>query len=60
MASLMNLALVAGSLQSKYLNEIFVVGRGSYADLPFIMIWALAIGFFVPLLAILAFGRRLR
>jgi hypothetical protein len=60
MASLMNLALVAGSLQSKYLNEIFVVGRGSYADLPFIMIWAIGIGFFVPLLAILAFGRRLR
>ncbi len=26
MASLMNLALVAGQLQTKYLNEIFVVG----------------------------------
>ena len=30
MASLMNLALVAGQLQTKYLNEIFVVGRGQY------------------------------
>ncbi len=49
-----------GSLQTKYLNEIFVVGRGSYENLPYIMIWAIAIGFFVPLAAILAFGRRLR
>jgi BT1 family len=60
MASLMNLALVAGSLQTKYLNEIFVVGRGSYENLPHIMIWAIGLGFFVPLAAILAFGRRLR
>jgi MFS family permease len=60
MASLMNLALVAGALQTKYLNEIFVVSRGVYDSLPYIMIWAIAIGFFVPLAAILAFGRRLR
>ena len=33
MASLMNLALVAGQLQTKYLNQIFVVGRGNYAEL---------------------------
>jgi len=60
MASLMNLALLAGALQTKYLNEIFVVSRGAYENLPYIMIWAIAIGFFVPLAAILAFGRRLR
>jgi hypothetical protein len=60
MASLMNLALVAGALQTKYLNEIFVVSRGAYENLPYIMIWAIAIGFIVPLAAILAFGRRLR
>jgi MFS family permease len=60
MASLMNLALVAGALQTKYLNEIFVVDRGAYENLPYIMIWAIAIGFLVPLAAILAFGRRLR
>jgi MFS family permease len=60
MASLMNLALVAGSLQTKYLNEVFVVSRGSYENLPYIMIWAIGIGFVVPLAAILAFGRRLR
>jgi hypothetical protein len=51
---------VAGALQTKYLNEIFVVSRGDYANLPYIMIWAIAIGFIVPLAAILAFGRRLR
>ncbi len=60
MASLMNLALVAGALQTKYLNEIFVVSRGSYENLPDIMIWAIAIGFCVPIAAILVFGRRLR
>jgi hypothetical protein len=60
MASLMNLALVAGALQTKYLNEIFLVDRGSYANLPYIMAWSIGIGFFVPLLAIFAFGRRLR
>ena len=31
MASLMNIALVASQLQTKYLNDIFVVGRGQYA-----------------------------
>ena len=33
MASLMNVALVAGQLQTKYLNLLFEVDRGSYADL---------------------------
>jgi hypothetical protein len=60
MASLMNLALVAGALQTKYLNEIYVVSRGSYENLPYIVSWAIAIGFIVPLMAIFAFGRRLR
>jgi len=59
MASLMNLALVAGALQTKYLNEIFVVGRGAYENVPYILAWAIAIGFVVPLAAIFAFGRRL-
>ena len=30
MASFMNLALVAGQLQTKYLNQIFVVERGAH------------------------------
>ena len=33
MASLMNMALVAGQLQTKYLNQLFVVGRGDYSEL---------------------------
>src|SRR5262249_24567320 len=33
MASLMNTALIAGQLQTKYLNQIFIIGRGDYADL---------------------------
>jgi hypothetical protein len=60
MASLMNLALIAGTLQTKYLNEIFPVARGSYENLPYIMMWTIGIGFFLPLAAIFAFGRRLR
>jgi MFS family permease len=60
MASLMNLALVAGALQTKYLNEIFVVSRGSYDSLPYIMMCVIAIGFVVPLATIFAFGRRLK
>lgn len=60
MASLMNLALVAGALQTKYLNEILVVGRGDYGNLPYIVGICLIIGFLVPLTAIFAFGRRLQ
>jgi BT1 family len=58
MASLMNVALVAGALQTKYLNYLFEVGRGSYADLPALTIAAVTIGFIVPVVGILAFGKR--
>jgi hypothetical protein len=58
MASLMNLALVAGSLQTKYLNQIFVVGRGEYSELAPLMIWATGLGFIIPVMAIVLFGRR--
>jgi hypothetical protein len=58
MASLMNLALVAGQLQTKYLNEIFVVGRGEYAELGPLMIWVVAIGFVLPVGVIALFGRK--
>lgn len=60
MASLMNLALVAGTLLTKYLNLIFPVDRGDYAHMPEITIAAVALGLVVPLTAIVAFGRRLR
>jgi len=40
MASLMNLALVAGQLGTKYLNLLFPVQRGDYAELGVLMIVA--------------------
>ena len=58
MASWMNIALVAGALQTKYLNILFEVGRGSYADLAALTIAAVTIGFVVPVAGILAFGKR--
>jgi hypothetical protein len=59
-ASLMNLALQAGALQTKYLNLIFQVDRGSYANLPTLTVVAMAIGFLLPVVAIALFGRRVR
>jgi hypothetical protein len=58
MASLMNLALVAGQLQTKYLNQVFTVGRGDYADLGILLIVATALGVIIPVAAIVAFGRK--
>jgi hypothetical protein len=60
MASLMNLALVAGGLLTKYLNLIFPVGRGDFANLPALVVVAMVISLVMPLSAILAFGRRVR
>jgi hypothetical protein len=58
MASFMNLALVAGQLQTKYLNQLFVIERGSYDALGALLIAATALGFLIPAVAILLFGRR--
>jgi hypothetical protein len=58
MASLMNLALVAGQLQTKYLNQIFVVGRGSYGELGLLLVTAATLGFLIPIAVIALFGRR--
>jgi MFS family permease len=58
MASLMNLALVAGQLQTKYLNDIFVVGRGQYTQLGPLLIWAVALSFIIPVAAVILFGKR--
>ena len=58
MASLMNLALVASQLQTKYLNEVFVVGRGEYTQLGPLLIWAVVISFVIPVTAIALFGKR--
>jgi MFS family permease len=58
MASLMNVALVASQLQTKYLNEVFVVSRGHYAELAPLLISAVALGFIIPISAIVVCGRR--
>src|SRR4029079_16360615 len=58
MVSLMNIALVASQLQTKYLNDIFVVGRGQYAQLGPLLIWAVALSFIIPVAAIVLFGKR--
>ena len=58
MASLMNTALVAGQLQSKYLNQIFVISRGEYGELGLLLITATVIGLVIPLATIAVLGRR--
>ncbi|MGI9414756.1 MAG: hypothetical protein ACR2PM_13865, partial [Hyphomicrobiales bacterium] len=58
MASFMNLALSAGQLQTKYFNQVFEVTRGQYDDLPLLIVAVVAVGFVVPVAAILLFGRR--
>ncbi|WP_273511805.1 hypothetical protein [Phreatobacter oligotrophus] len=58
MASLMNLALVAGQLQTKYLNHIFTVNRGHYGELGDLLITATVIGFVVPVAVILLLRKR--
>ncbi len=60
MASFMNLALVAGQLQSKYLNILLPVDRGQYDNLLALMLCAVVIGFVVPFTVILWLGRRVR
>jgi hypothetical protein len=59
MASLMNLALVAGQLGTKYLNLIYPVQRGDYGELGVLLLTAAALGFIIPMAAIVLFGRRI-
>ncbi len=59
MASLMNMALVAGQLQTKYLNHVFVVERGAYGELGLLLVIVTILGFAIPVLVILALGRRI-
>ncbi len=58
MASLMNLALVAGQLQTKYLNQLFLVGRNEYGELGALMIVVATLSLLIPVAAIALFGRR--
>jgi len=67
MASLMNIALSAGGLLSKYLNQIFVITRevkesntvvtvANYDDLGMLLWVVIIAGFIVPILTILKFN----
>lgn len=58
MASLMNMALVAGQLQTKYLNQVFIVGRGVYDELGLLLVIVAILSFVMPVAAIILFGRR--
>lgn len=58
MASLMNMALSASQLGTRYLYYIFPIARGSYENVGAVLIWSLVIGMVVPLLAILVFLRK--
>jgi MFS family permease len=58
MASLMNIALVAGQLQTKYLNEVYVVTRGQYGNLAPLLNWSVGLSFVIPVAVIMLFGRR--
>ena len=60
MASFMNLALVAGQLQTKYLNMAFPVARGSYGLLPGLTVVVTLIAFVLPMAVILGLGKRIR
>ena len=67
MASLMNIALSAGGLLSKYLNKFFVITRevkendivttvANYDDLGMLLWVAIVVGFIVPIVTILKFN----
>jgi BT1 family len=60
MASLMNLALVAGSLATKHLNIAFGIDKGAYGQLPALVSVVAVVGLIVPLAAVLWFGPELR
>lgn len=67
MASLMNIALSAGGLLSKYLNQVFTISReikendivvtaANYSDLGVLLWVAIVLGFVVPMITILKFN----
>lgn len=53
MAAFTNLALSASSLGTNYLNEVFVVQRGQYAELGPLMIAAIMIGLVIPIVTVI-------
>lgn len=60
MTSLMNLALNAGTLLTKYLNIYLPVERGLYANIPDLMILSTILSIVIPLVIIYLFRKPLR
>jgi hypothetical protein len=51
---------VAGQLQTKYLNNIFVVHRGDYSEIGPLLITVALLSFVLPIAAIAIFGRKIK
>ena len=60
MAAFTNLALSASSLGTNYLNQIFIVERGGYAELGHLMMTAALIGLILPIATVLLVNARKR
>ena len=57
MAAFTNLALSAASLGTSYMNQIFIVERGSYGELGRLMITVSLVGLVVPIATVLIVNR---
>jgi hypothetical protein len=57
MAAFTNLALSAASLGTSYLNQIFIVERGSYGELGRLMITVSIVGLVIPIATVLIVNR---
>jgi hypothetical protein len=60
MAAFTNLALSLSSLTTNYLNQAFVIERGSYNELGWLLITATAIGLVVPVMTVIVVNRWVR
>jgi len=57
MAAFTNLALSAASLGTNYMNQIFIVERGSYGELGRLMMTVSLIGLVIPIATVLIVNR---
>jgi len=60
MAAFTNLALSASSLGTNYLNELFIIQRGQYGELGYLMITASIIGLVLPVATVILVNWRNR
>jgi Zn-dependent protease with chaperone function len=57
MAAFTNLALSAASLGTNYLNQLFIVERGSFGELGRLLIGVSLIGLIIPIVTVLIVNR---